>query len=236
MAVVWVTRTSDGAARTAKAVEAMGHEPIVAPVLAVQPVAADLTVDFDTVIFTSRNGVERFATQDARRPAAWCVGDATAEAARAHGFSPVISAGGDAHALFETIRREAGPETRFLYAASREPSAPLTGWMRAQNLIVTEVAVYEVASVAPNLSDDDLGRLTHILIHSARAGRALAQVLRDNRKFAFTNLCFICISEQAWQGFANAFDTDLVPRIKRRVAAHPDDAAMLKLIGADAEI
>ena len=235
MAVVWVTRTSDGAARTAKAVEALGHEAIVAPVLAVQPVAADLTVDFDAVIFTSRNGVEYFAAQDSRRLAAWCVGDATAEAARTHVFSPVISAGGDARALFDTIQHDADPVTRFLYAATREPSAPLSDWIRQAGLTVTEAAVYEVAPVDPGLPDTDLERITHVMIHSARAGAAVAHLLRARHKFAFTNLCFICISEQAWQGFARTLDADLVGGIRRRIAEHPDELSMLKLIEAGAD-
>ena len=235
MAVVWVTRTSDGAGRTAKAVEALGGTAIIAPVLAVQPIPADIPADFDAIIFTSRNGVEHFAAQNPRRPPAWCIGDATAEAAREHGFSPVISAAGGARALFDTLKREANSTTRFLYAAPRQPSAPLADWMQAENLTVTQAAVYEVAPVDPGLSDDDLDRITHILIHSARAGRSVAHLLRARHKFAFTNLCFICISEQAWQGFAHAFGAELVQGIRRCIAAHPDEAAMLTLIGVDAD-
>ena len=213
----------------------MGHEAITAPILAVRAVIADLPADFDAVIFTSRNGVEHFTAQDPRRPAAWCVGDATAEAARAHGFSPVISAGGDARALSDKIKREAEPAARFLYAAAREPSAPLTEWLHAAGLTVTQAGFYLVSPVDPGLSDDDLDRITHILIHSARAGRALGHLLGARHKFAFTNVCFICISDQAWQGFTHASGAGLVQGIRRRIAAHPDEAAMLKLIGVDAD-
>jgi len=231
MAVVWVTRTNGE--RTAKAVEALGHEAIVAPVLATQAVDADLgTARFDAVIFTSRNGVSAFADQADRRDCpAWCVGDATAEAARQAGFSNVLSAEGDVQALFEKLKVEAQRGTCFLYASAREPSAPLTAWLWAEGFSVSQVPVYETAVITPAIADVDLGRITNVLIHSARAGKALAAFVTAHSKFAFTNSCFICMSEAAWQGFSGAFASE---GIKRRISPYPDEPSMLKLIDTDA--
>lgn len=234
--VVWITRTNGES--TAAAVEAMGHEALLVPLLAVQPIDADLTaLTYDALIFTSRNGVSAFTRLSDRRDLpVWCVGDATAEAAKTHGFTQVTSAGGDAPALFEKLKSEAPRSTRFLYAAPREPSAPLAAWMWAEGFTVHHIAVYETVVTTPALSDADLSRVTHILIHSARGGQTLASHL-ISRKFAFTNSCFICISEKAWQGFAGAIETqdkDLLAGVKKRISPLPEEPSMLKLIDGDA--
>jgi len=232
--VVWITRTHGE--KTASAIEALGYEAVLAPLLAVQPIDADLNVPYDAIIFTSRNGVSAFARLSPHRDlSAWCVGDATAEAAKTYGFTKVISAGGDAHALFEKLKSKALFTTRFLYAAPSEPSAPISAWMRAEGFTVQQVAVYQTAAIPPALSDADLSRITHILIHSARGGQALASHL-ISRKFAFTNSCFICISEKAWQGFAGAIeeqDANLLTGFRRRISPLPDEPSMLKLIDRD---
>jgi uroporphyrinogen-III synthase len=234
--LIWITRTHGET--TASAIEALGHEAVLAPLLAVQPVDADLsTLTYDAVIFTSRNGVDAFCRLSDRRDlSAWCVGDTTAEAAKIHGFTKVISAGGDAAALFEKLKFKAPRTTRFFYAAPGEPSAPLTTWMRAEGFTVQQVAVYQTVAIPPALSDADLRRITHILIHSARGGQALASHL-ISRKFAFTNSCFICISDKAWQGFAGAIaaqDANLLAGVKVRISPLPDEPSMLKLIDGDA--
>lgn len=236
-AVVWITRTNGEA--TADAVKALGHEAVLAPVLAVQPIAADINaLRFDALILTSRNGASAFAQMLNRRDLpVWCVGDATAEAARHLGFNKVTSAGGDAHALFETLKAEAPRGLHYLYAAPSAPSAPLAAWLGAEGFAVSQVAVYETCVITPVISPDDLGRITHILIHSARAGQALADWLSVHGKLAFTNSCFICISEKAWQGFANAIETQdarLLEGVRVRISPFPDDASMLRLIDGDA--
>lgn len=231
MAVVWVTRTNGE--KTAKAVEALGHEAILAPVLETRAINVDLSqARFDAVIFTSRNGVSAFARLSDRRDCpVWCVGDATAEAARQAGFGEVVSAEGDVQVLFDKLKTEAPRSTRFLYASAREPSAPLTAWMWAEGFSVTQIPVYETHAIVPAIDDVDLDRITHVLIHSARAGKALAAFMPAHSKITFTNSCFICMSEGAWQGFAGAFASE---GIKRRISPFPDEPSMLKLIETDA--
>ncbi len=231
---IWVTRTADGAGHTARAIEAFGHEAIIAPVLAVEALDVRLDQPFDAVVFTSRNGVKAFAALSGRRDAtAWCVGDATADAARAAGFDAIVSAEGDVAILFELMKLKAPRDFRYLYAAAKQPAAPLTAWLWAEGFRVSQTPVYDTVPVAPALSVADLQRITHVLIHSARGGREVARYLTSHGKFAFTNPWFICMSEQAWQGFASAAGV-LSQGARHRIAAEPTEAAMLKLLGADA--
>ncbi|WP_443749398.1 uroporphyrinogen-III synthase [Asticcacaulis solisilvae] len=230
---VWITRTADGADRTARAVEALGHIAIAAPVLAVEALDVRLDTPFDAVIFTSRNGVRAFsARSDHRGATAWCVGDATADAARDAGFAAVVSAEGDVEALFALMKSKAPRDARYIYASAKQPSAPLTAWLWAEGFRVTQAPVYDTVAVRPELRDADLGRITHVLIHSARGGREAARYLTTHGKFAFTNPWFICMSEGAWQGFAGAAGA-LSEGARHRIAHEPTEAAMLDLLGAD---
>jgi len=232
---VWITRTADGADSTARAVKALGHLAIVAPVLAVEPLEVRLDQPFDAVIFTSRNGVKVFSARSERRDApAWCVGGATADAARDAGFDAIVSAEGDVEALFELMKQKAPRHFRYLYASARQPSAPLTAWLWAEGFRVSQSPVYDTVAVAPPLADGDLARITHVLIHSARGGREVAAYLKAHGKFAFTNPWFICMSEKAWQGF-EAVAGALASGTRHRIAPEPTEAAMLGLLGAGAD-
>ena len=59
---IWITRAQPGADATAERVRALGHRPVVAPLLAVQPVLGaepDLS-GVGALAFTSANGVRAF--------------------------------------------------------------------------------------------------------------------------------------------------------------------------------
>ena len=106
---VWVTRAQPGADRTAARLRALGFVPVVLPLLALRSIAQpapDLS-DVSALTFTSRNAVTVFAglTPERLLPV-FAVGDATAGAARAAGFSDVLSAVGDVEALARLIASE----------------------------------------------------------------------------------------------------------------------------------
>ncbi|MBW8880032.1 MAG: uroporphyrinogen-III synthase [Asticcacaulis sp.] len=234
--VVWITRTPDGAKGTAKAIAALGGEAVLAPVLKV--VTLKPLIDphsFDAVILTSRNGLSAFAALVTRRSiTAWCVGEATAEAARAAKFQSVMSAAGDVDALKQLIIDTADKASRLFYAAPKEPAGDLGGELRAAGFLVREAAVYETRPVMPSLAPADMGRMTHVLVHSAKAGRAIAAVLRAHlERFNLARLIFICLSEGAWAGVEHGLAGDknvTAERLIRRISPFPDEASMLKLI------
>ena len=233
--VVWITRTPDGAKATARAVAALDCEPILAPVLKVVQLKPAIDPhSFGALIFTSRNSVAAFSAICNRRSvAAYCVGDATAEAARAMKFGKIISAHGEFDALYALPKPEANRATRLLYAAPKDPAAPLTQRLRDDGFMVNEVAVYETRETVPALAAGDLARLTHILVHSPKAGRAAAKVLLAHHdKIAFKNLTFVCISEAAWHAVEAALAQGAQSEMpQHRVSPFPDEAAMLKLLG-----
>ena len=232
-AVVWVTRTNEGARRTARALGELGHEAIIAPVLRVTPLSPIIDAhSFDAAILTSRNGVNAFAAVCTRRAlTVYCVGDATAEAAEAKKFQRVISARGDAAALHALIRDDVDKSTRLLFAGAREPASDLTLALRRDGFNVREAFVYDTHEVMPALSSFDVARLTHVLIHSPKGGHAVARVLTaQHGKFAFDKLSFICMSEAAWQGLATGGEGNGFDSLHHRISPFPDEASMLRLI------
>lgn len=100
------------------------REVVIAPVIEIVPrPAAALPAGIGGLIFTSVNGVAAFAATGGRPGLpAWCVGEATARAARAAGCD-AIAAGGDAEALVQRLAqsRPQGPlvHVRGAHAAGR---------------------------------------------------------------------------------------------------------------------
>ncbi len=157
---VLVTRPASADDPLVAALVAAGAEPVCVPTVRVEAVAADPEPDdarrvagCDDLLFTSRNAVrflrERLArsgidpaTLDAR---VWCVGEATAEAARTSGFPRprVPHARYQAAALLDAIRAE-GPlrGRRFLFARGLRAGNTLPAGLREDGAIVDEWVLY----------------------------------------------------------------------------------------------
>lgn len=224
-APVWITRARPGALATAERVSALGFEAIVDPLLAVEPleVALDLS-PFGGLAFTSANGVAAFARlTDERGLPVFAVGDATARTARARGFAAVASADGDVDDLCALIAAEArGP---VLWAGAKSPAGDLVGQLRARGVAVTGVAVYETAERAPLAST--LARLDGpmaVLLHSPRAARALAGILRERPPTALRCLCLSDAVAAPLRDVVEAGSVTFAPR--------PDESALLGLLTA----
>lgn len=180
---IWITRAQPGADVTAERVRAMGHDAVVAPLLAVR-VLSDVSIDLRGVAalaFTSANGVRAFADASGERGLkVFAVGAATAQAARAAGFKSVLSADGDVEALAEGIAARRG-ELRgaVLHPGALEPAGDLAGALEKQGVEARRLILYETAPV--DLGDAEaeaLGRSDAVLLHSPRAAQVLARLLK----------------------------------------------------------
>jgi uroporphyrinogen-III synthase len=237
--VVWITRTRDGAERTAKAIEAMGFDALVAPVMEAVAIRDHVAPDsFDALVVTSGNAVGAFCEMSERRDmTVYCVGDRTCQVAADNGLTNAQSASGDVSDLFDFICAHAPKSTRLLYAAPHDPAAPLADWLTEQGYAVRQITVYETRLTDPELSDDDFKRITHVMIHSPRAGAATARaLLKRADRHHFDSLTFISISEAASRAVEDEIDKaggdkSLADRLLRRISAFPDEASMLSLVG-----
>lgn len=224
-APVWITRARPGALATAERVRGLGLTAIVDPLLAVE--SLDVHLDLSRIAalaFTSANGVEAFARlSEERGLPVFAVGRATAKAARGEGFASVSSADGDVEDLCALIAARAPGYV--LWAGAREPAGDLVGMLRGRGLMATGVAVYETLERAP--SEDTLARLdapATVLLHSPRAARVLAAILR--RRPAPTAR-FLCLSEAVAAPLRDIAEPGSVT-----FAPRPDESALLDLLNS----
>ncbi len=182
--------------------------PLAQPTPALGGVAA--------LAFTSRNGVAAFADlSDARALPVFTVGDATAEAARAAGFADVRSAGGALEDLARVLAAEA--PSAVLSPGALEPSGDLRALL-AGRVEVRALPVYEAiatGAAAPAAFDA-------VLVHSPRAGRALAAL------GPLAGAAAVAISQAA------AAPLDGLPGLEIRIADRPDETALLAALGKPA--
>ncbi|NBB50586.1 uroporphyrinogen-III synthase [Rhizobium sp. CRIBSB] len=215
---IWVTRARPGANQTARRLTALGFEPVVAPVLAVAVLKTAEIPDHAAIAFTSMNGVAVFSTLGSRRDQrVYAVGEATAGAARAAGWTDVRTAdgGGDVRALARTIL--AGPpDGPLLMPGARERAGDLPTLLDGQ-IAAIDFPVYATVPtrVAPPADVDA------ILIHSPRAALALIEQSPD----AVANRLVVAISPAAAEPLARHGPGGL------RIAAHPSEDALLAALG-----
>jgi uroporphyrinogen-III synthase len=221
MSCIWITRAEPGASATAERLRARGYEPLVDPVLAVRETGAAIDLDgVAALAFTSANGARACArTTPHRDIPVFAVGEATAEAARAEGFATVEDAKGDVAALAALlIARRPG---MILHVGAAEPAADLPALLAAQGLHARSVSAYQTVPVRPEIALARLDRLDAVLLHSPRAARTVADLLRPETS---GRLVFAAISPAAARLLLDRGWTRV------HAAAAPDEASLLTLL------
>ncbi len=228
-----LTRPQPGADQSAQILRARGHEVLLAPLLNVEPLPdADLGAPpWGAVLFSSANAARAIA----RHPRvsellplpALAVGDRTAEAARAAGFTDVQSAGGDAKDLARAASaRFAGSKAPVLYLAGEDRARELAA--QISGLILRTVVVYRAVqatafppAAGAALAESRVDGVLHFSLRTAEAYIACARRAGLLDK-ALTPLHF-CLSSRVAGPLAGAADI--------RIAARPDETALLNLVG-----
>ncbi|MGM0585958.1 MAG: uroporphyrinogen-III synthase [Pseudomonadota bacterium] len=196
-----VTRPEPGATDLARWAEAHGFRPVLSPVLhpVRLPAAPDLA-DIDAVILTSPAAARLAPAAPALRDLpCWCVGEATAEAARAAGFPAPRAGPSDAQALARLILAEAPAGARLLHLRGRHATAGFAEALRAGGLRLREAVIYEMRP-APALTAEAESALAAreialAPVWSPRSARILAGLLA--RRFDLSATTALAISPAA---------------------------------------
>jgi uroporphyrinogen-III synthase len=185
-----VTRPELDAAPVAAALRARGIEPVPAPMLRIEPelegVArlAGMLAGVQAVLFTSANGVRAFVRASARfELPVFCVGEATAAAARIAGFRTVASADGDVADLAALVGARLAPGNgALLHASSLDTAGDLAGDLARQGFTVRPIALYRAiaAETLPPDADAALrrGEIALALFFSPRTARSFVRLAR----------------------------------------------------------
>lgn len=198
-----IIRAEPGAEETAVRVAALGVEPIVSPVLAYKartdaPLAAPQA--YSGLVFTSANGVRAFADRsDDRTRCAWCVGPATASAARNHGFPHVRESSGNAIDLARFIAGHSLPGSLpLLHVANAAAKGDFKQALTARGFAVEFAPLYDMLP-AESLSAEALeviatGTPAFVLIHSAKGAQSFVRLCGERPT---SQLIAVAISEPA---------------------------------------
>jgi uroporphyrinogen-III synthase len=185
-----VTRPDQDAAPVAAALRARGIEPVLAPMLRIEPEphgAARLVgalAGAQAVLFTSANGVRAFAQAATRfELPVFCVGEATAAAARMAGFRTVFSAGGDIADLAALVGARLAPGNGALvHAAGADIAGDLAAALGAKNFALRRIVLYRAIAVdvLPAAAADALrqGEIALALFFSPRTAASFVRLAR----------------------------------------------------------
>lgn len=230
-----LTRPQDDSERSAVGLRARGHDVLVAPLMRVEPVGADLRPHWGAIVITSANAASAIASHPVHaqlvKLPVYAVGKRSADAARQAGFANVTTAGGDLRDLLRIVSAHR-PDTKapLLYLAGEDRSGDLIGDLAVHG-IAAELAVVYRAVTAPfppaliaALKAGEIDGALHFSKRSAdnyvdgatKAGIA-AQAL---------GIRHFCLSAQVAAPLKAAGATDVV------VARRPDEGALLALVEA----
>ena len=228
-----ITRPQEDAIAIAKILRALGHAPIIAPLMAVQfREGPALTLEgVQAVLATSANGVRAIAQRTPRRDlAVYAVGPQTAESARGAGFKKVLSAEGDSNALVEFVGENADPAKGvLLHAAGAETAGRMKQALQAKGFTVETDVLYDAVPVTalPENALDVLkdGTLEGVLLFSPRSAKTFATLVTEAKvASACEKLEAYCISA------ATAAALTPLSFARVAVAGVPNQNAMISLI------
>jgi len=229
---VLVTRPKPQASGTARRLEALGHVPLVAPMLETVALPPPPLPAAGALAVTSRTAFDVLAGHPdlpailGRR--LYAVGDATAAAARARGFTHVASAAGDVGDLARLIAADA-PAGGVTHLAGEERAGDLAGDLARHGIAATTVALYRMAATerlpGPALDALRAGAIDAILVYSPRSAAALlAAAERDGVAAAVLATPLLTLSE------AVAAPLRTAGAARLSVARRPDETALLGLL------
>ena len=228
---VVVTRPQADGERTAAALEALGHEVLVAPLMRVEPVAVDLAGTWSAIAVTSANALQAIGATAGRMKTlpVFAVGERSAETARLAGFAEVSSANGDIKDLARMIAaRAVGTKASLLYLAGEDRAGDFIAQLAAHGIDAEMKVVYRtVAEVFPPVLAAALeaGDVDAVLHFSRRSAELFVEGARASGVAGpAEDVRHLCLSAQVAEPLAGA------RRIA--VAARPEEAALIALLRA----
>ena len=215
MSKLLILRPQPGADETAQRARALGLDPVVAPLFTIRPLpwqAPDAS-DVDAVMLTSANAARHGGKGLAPLLGLTCyaVGEATADAARAAGFTDVRIGPEDGVALLMAMEADGVAEALHLCGADHVSFEPAEIRIRRIPVYKAE-AVAELPAAAAGLDGDAVA-----LLHSPRAARHFASLAGDRSRVAI-----VAISARTARAAGEGWRTLVV-------APRPRDEALLEL-------
>lgn len=236
---VLVTRPQPSAAATAARLEALGHEAIILPMMEAihSPEAAMDIFAFphDAIAVTSAEAIRALMTiRDQLTPhlqtPVFCVGAATAEAARQLGFQSVISGPGTGIGLAQLIA-ETCPSPRngvnLAYLAGLPRSAGFETALQELGIACRATEAYRMSPIAHASgvieSLFEARGPEAVLFYSYETARHFFDLVAPEKITEFQNVRLFCLSDHVATAVPQGFATIAV-------AAEPNEASLFALL------
>ena len=227
-----VTRPLPDGERTAASLRGRGYDVLVAPLMQVKPIAADLAGDWSAVIISSANAVRaleaRHISSLGQLPL-FAVGHRSAEAAREAGFTNVRSANGDAHDLIRLVATShADKAATYLYLAGQDRAKDVEGELAKRGIRARTVIVYQNVTQAypPELVDALRQREIDVVLHFSR--RSAENYMNGAKAAGLEQVALapkhFCLSAQVAEPLRAAGIGQIA------VAPEPSEAALLAIL------
>lgn len=228
---ILVTRPEPEASATQARLMALGLTAVVAPVLIISPTHQLAPLgSYHAALATSANALRlmspRLRRQLVNTPI-YCVGNKTAEAARAQGFRDLRIAEGDGHHLAALTVKDFPHSGHLLYLTGTPRKSILEDELRAAGLDVLAIDLYHADPVVewPNTTKRAVQSVTQILHYSRASAEALlAIVARDSFLSRLHTVDHLCLSTDVAIALRNGGCAKIA------IAAQPNEAALFDLI------
>lgn len=233
---VLVTRPQPAAQATARRLKDLGYEPVVLPLMQAvnDPQAAVLALAQPHAALAITSAQALRVLQDLhdaetvlvthRQTPIFCVGDATAQAARALGFSRIVVGPGNGEGLAQTILA-AAPQS-LLYLAGNPRTAAFEARLALAHFHCRVSEVYRMEPL-PDIDDRLEVFVTGaapraVLLYSRETAKLMAARVGDDPD-RWTEIRWLCLSG----GIASVLPAGL-PHIA--IAETPDESSLLRLL------
>lgn len=238
---VLVTRPEPDAADLKAALETLGHEVSVEPLLTIEALPVDAAV-FDraaAVIATSRNALRALAGCNALAAATklpiFTVGPATATLARELGFDRISMGEGSASDLVPLIlASQTGESGPLVHIAGEEVAFDLAGALRPRGIKVRQVTAYRAVPASALTPGTEKaiagGALDAVLLMSPRTAEIFAKLVkRAHLGEPARRLAYVCLSAKVAAALADGLGA-LAPA-SVNIAVRPNSSAILDAVG-----
>lgn len=231
-----LTRPKADSEALADALEALGHETLAAPLLAIRFLdEAKIPLrNWQALLVTSANGAKalgrRADTGSLKNLPVFAVGPASGAAMTAHGFTDVHAAGGDVDSLARLVEGELAPGGGpLLHAAGSVVAGDLRAMLGARGFDVERCVLYhaEKTECLPKSAADAVraGLIDGVLLYSPRtAGHFAALVRAAGLEDKLGGITVYCLSQAVCDALKGLSVHDV------KIAPTPDQASLLALI------
>jgi uroporphyrinogen-III synthase len=213
MGAVLITRPQPAADNLAERLRLAGIEAYVAPMIEYESLECDVGAvsQCNAIVFTSVQGVTVFAEKSSRRNLpVFAVGAATAEAARAAGFSHIEEGDEGVAQLAKIITaRKDALRLQFIFYASGEHTAEDLKSLLPAEIAVIHVPVYAahlVSHIPPEIERCLIdGTISRVALFSPRMAAHFSQIMqRRHLRDSIENIETVCLSPRVAEALGEA--------------------------------